>query len=164
MKRNEILLIFLLMIVGAGLRFDYLFASDFVIDSDEAIVGLMAKHINEGHRLPVFYYGQHYMGSLEAILASVSFYFFGVSNLALKLVPLLFALALIPGMYVLGAMLGGVRAGRIAALLTAVPPSTMVLWSTKARGGFAEILFIGLIALIIALKNLSKERPSLAST
>jgi hypothetical protein len=35
------------------------------LNSDEAVVGLMARHILDGKR-PVFYYGQAYMGSLDA--------------------------------------------------------------------------------------------------
>src|SRR6478672_2609190 len=33
-----------------------------LIDSDEAIVGLMARHILHGRELPIWYYGQAYMG------------------------------------------------------------------------------------------------------
>ena len=40
------------------------------LEPDEAVVGLMAKHISEGRELPVFYYGQPYLGSLEAFLVA----------------------------------------------------------------------------------------------
>lgn len=58
------------------LRMHLLVGSDFVIDSDEAIVGLMARHIRAGMGIPIFYYGQPYMGSLEALLAAGSFLLF----------------------------------------------------------------------------------------
>ena len=54
------------------------------IESDEAIIGLMGKHILEDGEFPIFYYGQAYMGSLEAILTSLSFKLFGISNFSLK--------------------------------------------------------------------------------
>ena len=53
-------------------------------DSDQAIVGLMAKHIAEGRAFPVFYYGQTYMLGIEAYLAAPFFLLAGVSVAALK--------------------------------------------------------------------------------
>jgi len=140
-------LLILLMVIGAALRLDFMRAVGFTIDSDEAIVGLMAKHILEGEPVPTFYYGQHYMGSLEAIMASASFALFGTTGFALQLVPLVWSLALIVVMFFLGKELGGRTVGRIAALLTAIPPVALVVWSTKARGGFIEILVLGALAM-----------------
>ena len=57
-------------------------------DSDQAIVGLMAKHLAEGRAFPLFYYGQNYMLGVEAYLAAPVFLVAGVSVTALKL-PLL---------------------------------------------------------------------------
>src|SRR5687768_10625145 len=39
-------------------------------DSDQAIVGLMAKHLAELRAFPLFYYGQSYMLAVEAWLAA----------------------------------------------------------------------------------------------
>ncbi|HEX7744093.1 MAG TPA: hypothetical protein VF462_02360, partial [Micromonosporaceae bacterium] len=57
-------------------------------NSDEATFGLAALHIAEGRELPVFMYGQHYMGALESYLAAALFAAFGPSWLMLRL-PLL---------------------------------------------------------------------------
>src|SRR6266516_6464629 len=54
-------------------------------DSDQAITGLMAKHLTELRALPVFYYGQNYMLAVEAWLAAPIFVVAGVSVTALKL-------------------------------------------------------------------------------
>ena len=150
--RSEFLLLVLLIGAAVWIRLDFMSATLWSIDADEAIVGLMGKHILEGRGIPVFYYGQHYMGSLEAILASISFYFFGVTPFALSLVPLLCGVLLGPLMYCLAAALAGPVAGRVAALLMAVPPSALVIWSTKARGGFVEILVLGAIALLVTIR------------
>src|SRR6186997_2062746 len=53
-------------------------------DSDQAIVGLMAKHLIEGRAFPVFFYGQSYMLGVEAYLAAPVFLVAGVSVAALK--------------------------------------------------------------------------------
>lgn len=57
-------------------------------DSDQAVMGLMAKHIAERRALPVFFYGQHYILGVEAWLAAPLFLIAGASVTALKL-PLL---------------------------------------------------------------------------
>lgn len=57
-------------------------------DSDQAIIGLMAKHLIEGRAFPLFYYGQNYMLGVQAWLAAPLFLVGGVSVMMLKL-PLL---------------------------------------------------------------------------
>jgi hypothetical protein len=53
-------------------------------DSDQAVVGLMAKHLAEGRAFPLFFYGQHYMLAVEAWLAAPVFALFGASVATLK--------------------------------------------------------------------------------
>src|SRR5262249_25758294 len=57
-------------------------------DADQAVTGLMAKHLSELRAFPVFWYGQTYMLGVEAWLAAPLFALFGASGTALKL-PLL---------------------------------------------------------------------------
>ena len=151
-----------MLAIGLALRLDLLIATDFRIDADEGIVGLMGKHFIERGSLPAFYYGQHYMGSFEALLAAGSFLLFGISAPALKLVPLAFSLLLIVLIYLLAQRMAGRSAARCAALLTAVPPAMLLLWSGKARGGFIELLCIGALALLCSARWL--ERPRLRTT
>src|SRR4030081_1555217 len=57
------------------------------IDGDEAVVGLMARHIAFLGERPVFYWGQPYLGSLEAFSAAPLFRVFDSSTVLLKLIP-----------------------------------------------------------------------------
>ncbi|MCI5064242.1 hypothetical protein MRY87_00805 [bacterium] len=148
---STFLLLGVVIFLGLLLRLDFLIASDFVIDSDEAIVGLMAKHIVDGEPIPVFYYGQHYMGSLEPLLLSVLFLCFGEEPALIKVVPLFFSLLFIGISFLIGRELGGRRVGISSALLTAVAPSTLLVWSAKARGGFIEIVVLMAYALYLTL-------------
>lgn len=54
-------------------------------DSDQAITGLMAKHLSELRAFPVFYYGQNYMLAVEAWLTAPVFLVAGVSPTTLRL-------------------------------------------------------------------------------
>src|SRR3954470_18906136 len=57
-------------------------------DSDQAVTGLMAKHLSELRAFPVFWYGQTYMLGVEAWLAAPLMRVLGATVTALKL-PLL---------------------------------------------------------------------------
>src|SRR5437867_4919726 len=57
-------------------------------DSDQAITGLMAKHLSECRAFPVFWYGQTYMLGVESWLAAPVMTLIGPTVVALKL-PLL---------------------------------------------------------------------------
>jgi hypothetical protein len=54
-------------------------------DSDEAVMGLMAKHLSELRAFPVFFYGQHYILGVQAWMAAPVFLMVGPSVAALKL-------------------------------------------------------------------------------
>ncbi|MGS2618178.1 hypothetical protein ACVCAH_27180 [Micromonospora sp. LZ34] len=60
----------LLGLVGVGYRLVLTLHTVPVSNSDEATFGLAALHIAEGRELPVFLYGQRYMGMLESYLAA----------------------------------------------------------------------------------------------
>jgi hypothetical protein len=66
----------------------FVFRPESYFDADQAIVGLMAKHLSELRAFPVFLYGQTYMLGVEAWLAAPLFAVVGVSATALKM-PLL---------------------------------------------------------------------------
>lgn len=158
---QDALILGLFIALGFVLRWQLMARMQFSIDSDEAIVGLMANHILEGRGIPVFYYGQHYMGSLEAILVASAFWLFGSSSLVLRSVPLVVSLSMIPVMYLLGREAAGRRSGLIAACLFAIPPAALVEWSTKPRGGFIEIVWLSAVCLWCALKWTRTGVPSL---
>lgn len=164
-RRSQSEWIFVLLICGlaAILRLDFMRAGSFVIDSDEAIVGLMAQHIVAGGPIPTFYYGQHYMGALEPICAAGLFYLFGFSPFTLQLTPLLFSIALVVLVYQLGREVGGVLVGRFAGLLCAIPPVALVVWSYKARGGFIELLVIGAWAMLSTFRWFKRSPSDLVS-
>jgi hypothetical protein len=84
--RRIILAILLLVVLGRSAVF--ILVPESYFDSDQAIVGLMAKHLAELRAFPVFLYGQTYMLGVEAWLAAPLFAVFGVSATVLKL-PLL---------------------------------------------------------------------------
>jgi 4-amino-4-deoxy-L-arabinose transferase-like glycosyltransferase len=155
--------LWVLVLLAAVLRLDLLVASNWVIDADEAIVGLMAQHIAQGKldSFPVFYYGQNYMGSLEPMMVSAFLWLTGHYNspALLKLVPLLWSLALVPIGFLLARRVAGGTCGLCAAAYLALPPSPLVVWSAMARGGFIEVVVMATVALLLAIRWAEEGRP-----
>lgn len=54
-------------------------------NGDEAMMNLAALHISQGRDFPVFFYGQHYLGVLEAYVGALLFRVFGPSVLVMRL-------------------------------------------------------------------------------
>jgi hypothetical protein len=132
----------LILLAGTALRAWILASPLGEVDADESVVGLMALHIQAGE-LPAFYWGQPYLGSLEAYLMAAAFWLAGPSNLVLKIVPGLVYLGFAVLVF-LGARRDygdGVALSSLAYL--ALPPSFLALWSIKARGGYVELLALG---------------------
>jgi hypothetical protein len=56
-------------------------------DSDQAVYGLMAKHLSEGRAFPLFFYGQNYMLGVQAWLA-VPFFWIGGPTVTMLRTPI----------------------------------------------------------------------------
>lgn len=112
-------------------------------DSDQAIVGLMAKHLAEGHAFPLFFYGQPYMLGVEAWAAVPWFWIFGATVFALR-ASLILTNCVIAAMLVAGLVRwGGLRPWHaLAASLFFVfaPPLTSARL-VEAQGGNVEPFF-----------------------
>jgi hypothetical protein len=117
--------------------------------ADEGVVGLMGKHIVEGINFPIFFYGQDYLGALEAYAAAAAFSVFGVSFLSLRLVTLAFSLALAGLVFRFAYRAYSVSAARWATAAVAVAPMYFLQWNLKARGGFVEHLVLVLAVFLL---------------
>ncbi|MEW6184246.1 MAG: discoidin domain-containing protein [Thermodesulfobacteriota bacterium] len=129
-------------------------------DSDQAIVGLMGKHILEG-AFPWLYYGDSYSGTLEPGLAACSFLFFGVSRWALHLIPGIFTILFTVSIYQLGRELYNRVVGLVGMLLAAVPLFSMGFYPPLAYGGYIEVLWLGNLILLLT-HRVSVRRQSVS--
>jgi 4-amino-4-deoxy-L-arabinose transferase-like glycosyltransferase len=118
--------------------------------ADEAVVGLMARHILTGDR-PTFFYGQAYMGSLDAWLIALGFRILGDSLLTIRIVQSVLYVLVVAAGYVLAWRLSArVTIANIAGLVMAVPPVNTVLYTTATLGGYNETLLFGTLILLMA--------------
>jgi 4-amino-4-deoxy-L-arabinose transferase-like glycosyltransferase len=124
-----------ILAIAAVSRFVILFASQTHVHSDEAIIGLMAKHIREGRSLPFYMYGQPYNAgaAVEAYLAAAAYGLFGVGVLPLKFVIVGLSLVCLTLFYGMAYQFYGRRTALFACVAFAVFPS-LVKWHFQVRG------------------------------
>jgi hypothetical protein len=148
-----VLVAFVLGALGWGLRI-WLTAVDAPLtNSDEATMGLAALHIWRGEDFPGYFYGQHYMGTIEAYLAAPLVGWLGPTTAALRIPTLaLYALFL----WLMYALVKRVYSPWLAAVtvgLLALGSDRIIKNQLIAGGGYPETspmvvaLLLGVLAL-----------------
>lgn len=154
--RKKIALVIIAVLFAIGIKLLIIFTSSVPFHADEAVVSLMARHILLGER-PVFFYGQAYMGSLDAWLISVGFFVFGVKVWVIRIVQVtLYAFTLITTVWIGKLAFDNWWVGIFAIWLLAVPNLNVTLYTTASLGGYGEALLIG--NLIIGLSLVIGDR------
>ncbi len=119
-------------------------------NADEGTMGIMAMHILYKGEHPIFFYGQNYMGTLEAYLGSGFFNLFGISVFSLRLSPVLFFTLFLANMYLLTSLLYTKKLALITLIVLSLGSSIMLDTELVALGGYPELLFFGSLSLLLA--------------
>jgi hypothetical protein len=134
-----------LAVAGMVLRVVVLRGRWGTLDSDEAVVGLMARDLLDGE-WRAFYWGQHYAGTVETALVAL----LGASTAALKWVPIGLSAVAALLTWRVGRRMVEERLAQAAGLLVWVAPGAYVWWSTKERGFYWSSLVLGLVLVVAA--------------
>jgi 4-amino-4-deoxy-L-arabinose transferase-like glycosyltransferase len=149
--RKTPVIFMMLILAAAGWKILLLTMDVLPFNSDEAIVALMARHILRGER-PVFFYGQSYMGSLDAYLVSLGFAVFGQKVVVIRLVQtLLYLCTILTTALIARRYFGSNRVALLAVALLAIPPVNVTLYTTVSLGGYGEVLLIGNLLLLVGM-------------
>src|SRR5258708_20461240 len=141
-----------------------------VIAGDEAMVGIQAEYILRGQH-PVYYYGQPYMGSLEASFAALLFAIAGASVWTLRPLSILLPLLLVFFTWRLAGALADQtqlptyarrRCMIIAALIAALPPLYDAVIELRMMGGYIEAFVIMACLLLSPLRLTQPCHPGAA--
>jgi len=142
-KRRFPQLILIAALVLAS-RAPFLLHGDRFFDSDEAVEGLMARHVLQGEH-PAFLWGQHYKGVPEVYAASAAFALAGPSVVALKGVTLLCFVAFVCVQFVLVDRLFSRGVAWLGTAFLVVCPPSFVLWSLSANAEIVMTLLAGTV-------------------
>jgi 4-amino-4-deoxy-L-arabinose transferase-like glycosyltransferase len=143
-------LVFLGIAAGVLLRIQVLRSNLGSLDSDEAVLGLMALHVLDGET-SVFYWLQPYTGFQEPYLLAPVLAVTGAHALVLKVFTILVYAVSGVLVWLVGRYVVGPDAALLGALLYWTWPPFFVWWSTRAYL-YEEFLFWGLAALLLTLR------------
>src|SRR5213596_4322650 len=146
--RQHALFIGVLILIATA-RFVILLTSQTHVHSDEAIIGLMGKHILEGRYFPFYMYGQPYNAGAawEAYLAAIAFAFFGVGVIALKSCIVVLSLLCLFLFYRMCQMLYDERTALLATIVFALTLS-LLKWHFQVRGYSWYFLSIPVLTML----------------
>jgi hypothetical protein len=143
LRRADVVVAAILFVSALLVRLPFIARGETLLHSDEAIVGVMAQDIAEGRRLPIYFYGQRYMGALEAyVIAAISPLFENPIH-ALRSGPAIFFAVLVALQFLMLTRWFGRTGGLIGAATLLAGPPMFMQWSISARGGYIEILVWG---------------------
>jgi hypothetical protein len=138
-------------VVGIALRIWVYRSALGTPDSDEAVVGLMVRHVLHG-QITTFFWGQGYGGIQEVLLTAPVFAVFGSSWLALRIVPMVLSAvaALLVGK--LGQRLYGRAVGMTAGALFWIWPPYLVFRVVHQWGFYASGIVYSALLLLLGLR------------
>jgi hypothetical protein len=147
--RKQIVTLFILLSGALVLFGAVLLTLQKYADGDEAVVGIMAKHILTKGERPLFFYGQVYGGggAIEAYLATIPFAIFGTSSIALKSVALCFWLVTIALCYLFCLRYYNYVTAIFSSIIL-IMATALIEWHLKMRGGYAAIPMFFMIILM----------------
>ena len=124
---------------------------------DETTTGLMGLAVLRGD-FPLYFFGQPFMGALDAYLAAPLYLTLGVSVRVLKVLPLVLVLVWMVLTVRLAWEGFGRRAATFTAALLALPPDFLLSWSVEARTHYQLSVVLGTLALLLALRISASPR------
>jgi len=149
------------MVVLYGVMCLYGSWKGFTGNFDTGTVELMAVNIAKGNDFPLFWYGLHYAGALEAYVAAAMIRLFGFSELILTLSPIVFSLLWIIGTYLLFEEILDWKAGLIGAGAVIFGGYFTWYYSFALSGGYSVILALGTLILWLGIRVYRRD-PSLS--
>jgi hypothetical protein len=143
--------------IGLGLFLRLWLLTNTPLNSDEAVIGLMAKQALHGH-VTTFYWGQTY-GGIEPFVVTALFAPFGVHAWVVKVAPLLLTIGGLIVLWRLGRRIfgPGLMAAAVVVLAWVWPESNMRM--SVAEYGFRGVVWVlGLVVLLCVVRISSGSR------
>lgn len=120
-------------------------------NADEGTMGIMALHIAYRGERPLVFYGQNYMGTVEAYLGAMFFHLFGPSLFSLRLGVILLTMLFFVSTYLLTSVLYAKPLAVVTLALLSFGSIQLFSREMLATGGSTQTLLLGSLAFLGAL-------------
>lgn len=156
-KRYALLILFIVC-AGISLRIYTFIQSSWMIDYDEALIGISALNVIDTGDIPATIPGQSTIGSIEIILLSVLYRIDAPVNVLLRIYSLAINMLYIVSIGYLAKNVGGEKIGLAAALLAAIPSPYMIVTGSKIWGATIETIIAGNFLLLLISHSSEKQK------
>jgi hypothetical protein len=149
-----------LLLLTAAVRLPFLAYGWGLMNSDQAVTALMAKHITEGQVPPINYYGQQYVGSLGSHIDALAFGVFGYSIQTAEAVSLVIYLAFVLIQFLFFKDIFSAAWAAVLSVFYSLPLWHLIVISLDTSNPFALVLFLQAAVLYTAyaIAYLNKDR------
>ncbi len=158
-KPSRPLFALLFATLAIAARLPFLITGKIPFDSDEAVEGLMARHVLNGE-LPAFFWGQAFKGVPEVYASAGAFALFGSSVTLLKGVTLAFFAMYVGLNFVLLDKTASRWMAVSASLLLIAAPPALVFWSLDASAEYILTMLLGTALLSISCRAEGREQKA----
>ncbi|MCH8334028.1 hypothetical protein IIC65_08850, partial [Candidatus Sumerlaeota bacterium] len=139
---------------GVLVRAGLVLTGRITLDGDEAVMGIMANHVGHLERLPLYFYGQHYLGTVE-LPPLVFLQWLGpegwkFSVWPIRIIEMLYFVGLCCIHFKLVSRFFGVHVGRWSLFFLCVAPVFWVVYSARLRH-VTFMMMIGEAMTLVAL-------------
>ncbi len=139
----------LFLILGASAALRVFAVIPPLMDGDEAWGGIAALNVLRGV-FPFFFYGQPFMGGLEAYLEAPVLAVVGASRWSLKILPVLFGVLFVYLAYLLASRWFDRRTALLVTLAAACPSPIILKWVVSARLHYSLTPILGVLVFLVA--------------
>ncbi|MBI2758893.1 MAG: glycosyltransferase family 39 protein [Chloroflexi bacterium] len=154
--RDEIIIVVVVTLLAAVLRFYKLGAIPRILDGDEGLIGLTAQNTVSGAFANPFALWENF-GALYLQAINLSFRFFGTTPFALRLLPAIGGTLAVPSIYLLARQISGRRIALIAAFLVAIS-QTHIHFSRIVSVAYIQETWLIPLALYFFISGLEKRQ------
>lgn len=153
--RNELIVLGVVTLAAAALRFYDLGSIPRVVDGDEGRLGLIMQSTTSSNLANPFALWENF-GGLYLQLSNLSLRLFGTTPFALRLLPAISGVLAIPSVYLLARQIAGRRVALLSAILLAIS-HTHIHFSRISSVGYIHATWLVPLELYFLLSGLQKR-------
>jgi len=151
-RKRDIAAAAFLVVLSLAYRIPFLAHPFILFDSDQAILGFVARDIARGRPAPVFHYGQAYLGTLTAHIAAFFLGADGITPVALQVVAWAIYAAFLVVFYAMLRTVVTMPAALLAGVYLAASPVSLTATSLNCANGLPETFMLTTLGALIAFR------------